>query len=84
MREEAWKSYRQKHVEHPSQHSHLFTIRLWTERTGEGQLERRGRVNHVLSGERQYFRDWSTLVRYLEAKLQGLDGGNIPEGGENQ
>jgi hypothetical protein len=53
--------------------SHLFTIRLWTEPLGEGQVERRGRVQYVLSGERRFFHDWSTLVEYLEAKLAELD-----------
>jgi hypothetical protein len=56
------------------QRSHLFTIRLWTEPLGEGQVDRRGRVQYVLSGERRFFHDWSTLVEYLEAKLQELDG----------
>ena len=50
------------------QRSHLFTIRLWTEALGEGQVERRGRVQYVLSGERRYFHDWSTLVEYLDAQ----------------
>jgi hypothetical protein len=53
--------------------SHLFTVRLWTESMGEGQVERRGQVHYVLSGERWSFRDWSTLVEYLEAKLAELD-----------
>jgi hypothetical protein len=57
----------------PLQRSHLFTIRLWTESLGGGQVERRGRVQYVLSGERCSFRDWATLVSYLEAKLQELD-----------
>jgi hypothetical protein len=57
----------------PLQCSHLFTIRLWTEVLGEGQVEWRGRVQYVLSGERRFFHDWSTLERYLEAKLQELD-----------
>ena len=57
----------------PLQRSHLFTIRLWTEALGEGQVERRGRVQYVLSGERRFFHDWSTLVAYLEAKLAELD-----------
>jgi hypothetical protein len=55
------------------QRSHLFTIRLWTEPLGEGLVERRGRVQYVLSGERRSFRDWSTLVEYLEAKLAELN-----------
>jgi hypothetical protein len=53
--------------------SHLFTVRLWTESLGNGQFEQRARVQHVLSGERRYFRDWPTLVRYLAKKLQELD-----------
>lgn len=57
----------------PIQRSHLFTIRLWTEALGEDQVERRGQVHHVLSGDRRFFRDWSTLVAYLAAKLQELD-----------
>jgi hypothetical protein len=63
----------------PLPRSHLFTIRLWTESLGDGQVERRGRVYYVLSGERRSFRDWSTLVSYLEAKLQELDGGETPK-----
>ncbi len=57
----------------PLQRSHLFTLRLWTEPLGEGQVARRGRVQYVLSGERRFFRNWSTLVEYLEAKLAELD-----------
>jgi hypothetical protein len=53
--------------------SHLFTVRLWTEQCGTGQVERRGQVQHVLSGERRYFRDWATLLTYLEAKLQEVE-----------
>ena len=58
--------------------SHLFTVRLWTEPLGDGRFERRGRVQHVLSGERRSFRDWPALVRYLESKLQELDAEETP------
>jgi hypothetical protein len=58
--------------------SHLFTVRLWTESLGDGQFEQRGRVQHVLSGERRYFRAWPALVRYLESKLQELDTQETP------
>ncbi len=40
---------------------------------GEGQIDRRGRVQYVLSGERRFFHGWTTLVEYLEAKLAELD-----------
>jgi hypothetical protein len=62
----------------PFQRSHLFMIRLWTEALGDGQVERRGQVHYVLTGERRSFRDWSTLVSYLEVKLQELDEGETP------
>jgi hypothetical protein len=58
--------------------SHLFTVRLWTEPLGDGRFERRGRVQHVLSGERRYFRDWPALVGYLERKLQELNTEETP------
>ncbi len=58
---------------HPSQHSHLFTVRVWLEDLGKGQVEPRGKVKHVLSGETLYFRDWSTLVTHLQTVLARLD-----------
>jgi hypothetical protein len=53
--------------------SHLFTVRLWRESLGNGESEVRGRVQHVLSGERRSFRDWQTLLFYLEEKLRELE-----------
>ncbi|MFL5804180.1 MAG: hypothetical protein ACJ8CR_20840 [Roseiflexaceae bacterium] len=50
-------------------HSHLFTVRLWIENLGDGRTEWRGQVQHVLSGETRYFRDWSTLLALLRAML---------------
>jgi hypothetical protein len=47
------------------QPSHLFSMRLWPEEMDDGQIEWRGQVQHVLSGETHYFRDWSTLVGHL-------------------
>lgn len=64
--------------EQPLQRSHLFTIRLWTEPQEDGRVEHRGRVQYVLSGDRRCFHDWSTLVEYLEAKLQELDTQKTP------
>jgi hypothetical protein len=45
--------------------TYLFMIRIWSEKLGEGQAEWRGRVQHVLTGERHYFRDWQDLIDYL-------------------
>ena len=49
--------------------SHLFTVRLWLEPLGEGKTEWRGKVQHVTSGEAQYFRKWASLVVFLEGRL---------------
>ena len=58
----------------PRSYSYLFTVRLWVEELGNGQTEWRGQVQHVMSGEKRYFRDWSTLIAFLRVKLQELEG----------
>jgi len=50
--------------------SHLFTVRVWREDMGEGQWEWRGKVQHVLSGEAFYFREWQELTARLKTWLQ--------------
>lgn len=45
--------------------SRLFILRLWLEGMGGGQPERRGRVQHVSSGEVRYFRDWPSFIVYF-------------------
>ena len=59
--------------ERPRPSSHLFTVRLWAERFGGGRTEFRCKVQHVLSGETRYFRQWSALLLYLAAKLRQLE-----------
>ena len=49
--------------------SHLFTLRLWQEELGSGEVEWRGRVQHVASGEVRYFRKWPTLIAFLTSVL---------------
>ena len=51
----------------------LVTVRLWREDLGEGQGEWRGEVHDVASGERHYFREWLTLVAFLQALLPKLE-----------
>lgn len=46
--------------------SHLFSVRVWSEEVEEGHAEWRGKVHHILTGEQQYFRDWTTLIAFLE------------------
>jgi hypothetical protein len=45
--------------------SQLFTVRVWTEHLGNEHVEWRGQVQHVMSGETSFFRDWETLIRFL-------------------
>jgi hypothetical protein len=53
----------------PSTRSYLFMLRFWPEDMGDGRIEWRGQIKHVLSGETSYFRDWSALLAYLEQHL---------------
>jgi len=46
--------------------SELFSVRVWREDVGTGRIEWRGKVEHVLSGETRYFRDWHVLLDFLQ------------------
>ena len=50
-------------------HSQLFTLRVWREVLGDGQVEWRGRIQHVLSGQVYYFRNWQALIDRLSGML---------------
>ena len=52
---------------HPARRrrSHLFTLRLWQEGDGREEKTLRFKVQHVLSGEVRYFRDWSQVVAFI-------------------
>jgi hypothetical protein len=49
--------------------SYLFTVRVWPEAVGDDRVEWRGKVQHVTSGEALFFRDWRSLVEFLEGAL---------------
>ncbi len=59
-----------RNKEPPFPRSHLFIVRLWMEAFGDGQSEVRMQVQHVLSGERRYFRQWAHLTQYLREKVE--------------
>ena len=59
------------------QRTHLFTLRMWPEALGDGQIEWRGKVQHVLSGQTRYFRDWEALIAYLQDMLPPDDRAEI-------
>ena len=56
--------------------SHLFTIRVWREELGEGRVEWHGKVQHALSGEARYFREWAESIAFLRGQLGDTDQGN--------
>jgi hypothetical protein len=47
--------------------THLFTVRLWAESLGDNHFEWRGQARHVLSGRVCTFREWPSLVAFLQA-----------------
>src|SRR5436305_15243472 len=75
------------------EHSQLFLVRLWTEqgsegsegsheskREGEGSdswIEWCGKLQHVVSGQAQYFRGWPTLIDLL-LEMSGTAGPDAP------
>ncbi len=67
-----------KKDEHPYR-SHLFTVRMWQEELGAGQTEWRGKVQHVLSGQTRYFRDWPALLTHVQAMLEDAKPDRDPE-----
>ncbi|MBE2202680.1 MAG: hypothetical protein IAE79_28975 [Anaerolinea sp.] len=48
---------------------HHFLLDVWREEVHPEQVEWRGKVQHLPSGEAYYFRDWSTLIGHLETLL---------------
>jgi len=48
--------------------SRLFTVRLWSERVGDG-VELRGWVRAVDSGAFRNFREWPDLTSFLAEQL---------------
>jgi hypothetical protein len=61
----------------------LFTLRVWQAGVGDGQMEWRGKLQHVVSGQTHYFRDWPTLILYLGEMLsEPIDGNHTPVDGD--
>jgi hypothetical protein len=59
----------------------LFSVRVWLEELGEGRSEWRGKVQHVLSGEARYFRDWATLIAALQEMQRPVRSEPTKKGG---
>ncbi len=54
-------------------------VRVWEEDLGEGKTEWRGKVQDVASGKARYFRDWQTLIAYLQTMLANVTTDGIPQ-----
>ena len=66
---------------HPSHcRSELFTVRVWRKDLVGGCVGWRGKVQHVLSGETRYFRDWQVLLAFVqETRTEaGINGREDP------
>jgi hypothetical protein len=57
----------------------LFMVWVWPEELEVGQVEWRGKAQHVGSGQARSFRDWETLVGFLRGQLSGREA-VVPEG----
>lgn len=54
-------------------HSHLLLLRVWPETVGNEQVEWRGRIQSLHSGEVRYFRDSQTLHQALLRMIEDLE-----------
>jgi hypothetical protein len=50
----------------------LFTMKLWREALDENRVEWRGKIQHIGSGEAQYFRDLSAVMDFIHKNLPEL------------
>jgi hypothetical protein len=57
----------------PPRHTHLFTLRVWSEEVGAQQREWRGRIQHISSGEVRYVRGLSALAATLSELLSAQE-----------
>lgn len=53
----------------PPDDSHLFMVRVWLQTSTNGEMEWYGKIQHVLTGNVRYFRDWATFVAFMQQTL---------------
>ncbi len=60
-----------------SDRAHIFILKLWQEiiddEQNHKQTEWRGRIQDVFNGETHYFRDWPTVVKFIENIMPELE-----------
>ena len=65
-------------MEHSPKHqrTHLFAIRVWTERPEQGTVEWRGKVQSIGNGKGYYFCGWQALVELLQTLVSDTNDEN--------
>lgn len=48
---------------------HLFIVRIWTDPGQSPPRLTRGLIEHIPSGERRYFLEWSEMQAFLSGRL---------------
>lgn len=49
---------------------HLFVLHVWLEERGDGNTEWRGEIEHVLTLEKRYFREWQVLLDFVQRSCE--------------
>jgi hypothetical protein len=62
-------------------HSNLFMVRVWPEEVDDRRVEWRGKIQHVTSGEALYFREWGSMLAFLQSVTPGqaVEGAQQPD-----
>jgi hypothetical protein len=45
-------------------------IGVWREELGEGCIDWCGKVQHALTGEARYFREWAELIAFMRQRVK--------------
>ncbi len=54
----------------PLRNPRQFILRLWPEDLGNGEVEWRGKVLDIATGDSSYFRDWPGLATAIQKALE--------------
>ncbi len=56
----------------PGTQAQTFTLRIWVTDQKDANLEWRGRIQHIQSGEVRYCQSWDAFTTYVEEVLRNL------------
>ncbi|HSG43286.1 MAG TPA: hypothetical protein VLA72_09035 [Anaerolineales bacterium] len=68
------KDISQSEHQDPGSQLQTFTLRIWVTNQEDANLEWRGRIQHVQSGEVQYCQNWDAFIAYVEEVLHNPSG----------